>query len=73
MLVDAHSGLAGIAYWMNNQFGKNGRRFEKQDELVAKVKADVDALYAQGRTTTMSDAELRAICHKYAPELSPDK
>ena len=73
VLVDAHSGLAGIAYWMNNQFGKNGRRFEKQDELVAKVKADVDALYAQGRTTTMSDAELRAICHKYAPELSLDK
>lgn len=60
--VDAHSGLAGIAHWFNSYF-----RLEKEDAidkrapLVAAIKEQVDALYANGRCTVMGDGELEDI------------
>ncbi len=60
--VDSHSGLAGIAHWINGYFHLKGRHaFEKQDELVAKIKEEVDREYAEGRNTVMGDDELVAI------------
>lgn len=59
--VDAHSGLAGIAYWMNLHKLKP-ETIEKSDPLVAALKEKVDALYAKGRTTSLSDAEMLALC-----------
>ena len=57
--VDSHSGLAGIAHWINSYFRLKGdQAIDKQDPLVLAVKAQVDALYAQGRTTVMGDQEL---------------
>lgn len=57
--VDSHSGLAGIAHWMNSYFRLKGTHMvDKQDETVMKVKAMVDALYAEGRNTVMGDEEL---------------
>ena len=58
VLVDAHSGLAGVAFWMNAHLGLS---LDKKSPVVAKVKADVDALYAGGRTTVMSNGELMAL------------
>jgi citrate (Re)-synthase len=57
--VDSHSGLAGVAHWMNGFFRLKGEQtFDKQDSLVIAVKALVDALYAEGRNTVMGDEEL---------------
>ncbi len=57
--VDSHSGLAGIAHWMNSYFRLSGEHaVGKQDSIVIKVKEMVDELYAQGRNTVMGDQEL---------------
>lgn len=60
--VDSHSGLAGIAHWMNGFFRLKGHHaVDKQDSLVQKVKATVDQLYTEGRNTVMGDEELEII------------
>ena len=57
--VDSHSGLAGVAHWVNSYFRLHGNHaVDKQDPLVIEVKAKVDELYAQGRNTVMGDEEL---------------
>ncbi|MBQ8535922.1 MAG: 2-isopropylmalate synthase [Clostridia bacterium] len=70
--VDSHSGLAGIAHWINSYFRLAGEdQISKTDPLVAAVKEKVDALYAQGRNTVMGDEELEITvrnCDKYRYE-----
>ena len=57
--VDSHSGLAGVAHWMNSYFRLQGEHMvDKQDPLVVAVKEKVDDLYTQGRNTVMGDEEL---------------
>ncbi|MEG0124736.1 MAG: 2-isopropylmalate synthase [Clostridia bacterium] len=57
--VDSHSGLAGIAHWMNSYFRLKGTHaVDKQSTLVLAVKTAVDALFEQGRNTVMGDEEL---------------
>ena len=56
------SGAAGIAYWINHYFAlPEEKRLDKKSLLVARVKARVDAEYASGRQTVMSDGELCTI------------
>lgn len=57
--VDAHSGLAGIAYWLNAHVPEEN--VGKKDKLVERIKARVDAMYLEGRTTSLSDEELMSI------------
>ena len=60
--VDSHSGLAGVAHWMNSYFRLQGEHMiDKQDPLVIAVKAAIDKLYAAGRNTVMGDEELEII------------
>ena len=70
--VDSHSGLAGIAHWINSYFRLTGEdQIAKVDPLVAAVKEKVDALYEQGRNTVMGDEELEITvrnCDKYRYE-----
>ncbi|MDD5897215.1 MAG: 2-isopropylmalate synthase [Clostridia bacterium] len=57
--VDSHSGLAGVAHWINSYFRLNaGHMLDKQDPLVVAIKDKIDALYAEGRNTVMGDEEL---------------
>ncbi len=58
--VDSHSGLAGIAHWMNSFYRLNGTGHEvqKTSPIVAQIKQMVDEEYAQGRNTSMGDGEL---------------
>ena len=57
--INNASGLAGIAYWLNDFYELTGdKMIDKSDPLVAKVKAAVDAEYAAGRNTVMGDEEL---------------
>ena len=58
--VDHYSGLAGIAYWFNTYFNlPEGMKLEKTDDIVAEVKLLVDKEYEKGRTTAMSNYELK--------------
>ncbi|MBQ9728856.1 MAG: 2-isopropylmalate synthase [Clostridia bacterium] len=57
--VSNTSGLAGIAYWINKHYKLDAdRQVTKQDWLVQRLKEQIDALYADGRTTVMGDEEL---------------
>ena len=57
--VSKTSGLAGIAYWINEHYGLKGdRRYTKSDELVVILKDWVDEMYQDGRTTSLSNKEM---------------
>lgn len=57
--VNKNSGLAGIACWLNQHYGLvDDRRMEKHDLIVEKLKVWVDEQYDDGRTASISNAEL---------------
>ena len=57
--VSKTSGLAGIAYWMNEHYGLCGEeKMSKDTPLVVTLKEWVDEMYADGRTTSLSNQEL---------------
>ena len=64
------SGLSGIAYWINKHYNlPDFSKVTKQDEIVIKVKAEVDKLYSDGRTTLIGDDELKQIIDRISPTL----
>ena len=69
--INGTSGLAGIAYWINNTYGLTGERaLDKHSDAVQKIKAWIDNAYSDGRQTVISDEEMRALIAQYAPELT---
>ncbi len=57
--ISKTSGLAGIAYWINGNYGLTGAEaLEKHDPLVTALKAWIDSLYENGRQTVLSNHEL---------------
>jgi len=53
------SGLAGIAYFVNQRYNLEGEKaLTKQHPLVIKLKEWVDTLYAEGRQTMLADSEI---------------
>ena len=53
------SGLAGIAYWLNDHYRLKGSdALDKKSPMVLFIKEAVDAEYANGRQTVMSTEEL---------------
>jgi len=57
--VDATSGTAGVAHWLNSYFRLKGDEvIPKTDPLVTTLRDLVAELYAQGRNTVMGDEEL---------------
>ena len=57
--VDSHSGLAGVAHWINSYFRLQGEHMlDKKDPLVVEMKEKIDDLYSKGRNTVMGDEEL---------------
>ena len=66
--ISKTSGLAGIAYWINQNYGLTGdRALSKRDPLVAQLKAWVDAQYEAERQTVMSQKELEEKIALLAP------
>ena len=60
--INNTSGLAGIAYWINDYFKvPEEHKIDKLHPIVAKVKALIDAEYANGRSSVMGDEELIAM------------
>ena len=59
--VSKTSGLAGIAYWINENYGLEGvDALDKRDPLVAELKEWVDGESAGGRVSALSNHELEA-------------
>ena len=57
--VSKTSGLAGIAYWINERYGlAESEKVKKDDPLVVTLKDWVDEMYADGRTTSLSNQEM---------------
>lgn len=57
--ISKTSGLAGIAYWINQNYRLKGeRQLDKRAKLVEQMKDWVDAQYESGRTAALSSEEL---------------
>ena len=61
-------GLAGIAYWINQNYRLSGdKAISKHDDLVVELKKWVDAEYEAERQTVMSQKELEEKIAQLAP------
>ena len=69
--VDSHSGLAGIAHWLNGFYRLNGTdaAVDKKHPVIAAIKEKVDTEYEAGRNTVMGDGELEEMFKAVAPEM----
>ncbi len=62
VIIGEHSGLAGIAHWINGHFNLMGEdRIDKKDEMVVTLKEQIDRQYADGRTTSFGDNEMETM------------
>ena len=61
VMIGKASGLAGIAYWINENYQLAGpTAVNKKSKLVTALKKWIDDEYVGGRQTTLSTAELEA-------------
>ena len=68
VMIGKTSGLAGIAYWINDNYDLTGdAAIAKNDPLVAQLKAWVDEEYDNGRQSTLGRHELEAKVQEFAP------
>ena len=68
VMIGKTSGLAGIAYWINDHYDLTGAAaVAKNDPLVAQLKAWVDEEYENGRQSTLGRHELEAKVQEFAP------
>ena len=59
VLLSKTSGLAGIAYWINQNYSLTGdAAVDKRSPLVVKLKEWIDAEYENGRVTSLSNSEI---------------
>ena len=59
VMIGKASGLAGIAYWINENYGlPQSQCVTKHDDLVIRLKERIDKEYEGGRVTTLSVVEL---------------
>ena len=66
--ISKTSGLAGIAYWINQTYRLEGKnKLDKHAALVVAMKEWVDRLYEEGRQTAMTDRELEEKIEELAP------
>ena len=60
VMIGKTSGLAGIAYWINDNYDLTGdAAIAKNDPLVAQLKAWVDEEYENGRQSTLAATSWR--------------
>ena len=68
VMIGKTSGLAGIAYWINDNYDLTGdAAVAKNDPLVAQLKAWGDEEYENGRQSTLGRHELEAKVQEFAP------
>ena len=68
VMIGKTSGLAGIAYWINDNYDLTGdAAIAKNDPLVGQLKAWVEEEYENGRHSTLGRHELEAKAQEFAP------
>jgi len=66
VLISNVSGLAGIAYWLNDYYHLSGdEKIDKRDGICVYIKEWVDEEYDKGRNTVISDDELVKLVDEY--------
>ncbi|MBQ5712175.1 MAG: hypothetical protein IIV61_06140, partial [Oscillospiraceae bacterium] len=66
--ISKTSGLAGIAYWINQTFNlPEEEKLDKRDPLVVALKEWVDLQYENERQTAMTDKEMEEKIQELAP------
>ena len=69
--VNKNSGLAGVAYWLNQTLHLEGEsKISKNDPRTAILKEWVDKQYSDGRMTFISKEEMEAATCALLPELA---
>ena len=69
--VNKNSGLAGVAYWLNQTLHLEGKsKISKNDPRTAILKEWVDKQYSDGRMTFISEEEMEAATCALLPELA---
>ncbi len=59
VMITKTSGLAGIAYWINDRYGLEGDKcIDKRDPLVLALKSWIDDEYDNGRQNAITDSEM---------------
>jgi isopropylmalate/homocitrate/citramalate synthase len=62
IVVNQASGTAGIAGWINNYYHLSGEQtIDKHDPRIVKIKEWVDDEYVNGRSSNISNEELRFV------------
>lgn len=68
VVIDVHSGLAGIAFWINSYFGLTGDMVvDKKEEMIEEINSIIQGMYAEGRVTSISDEEMVAMIDRINP------
>ena len=68
VMLGQNSGLAGIAYWINKNYGlDDANAVGKDDDTVIKLKDWIDGEYAGGRQASLSVEEIEAAIERIAP------
>ncbi len=66
--ISKTSGLAGIAYWINQKYGLTGENeISKADSLIKSLKTWIDDEYENGRQTVISHKEMEEMIDNLAP------
>ena len=61
VLISKTSGLAGIAYWINDNYSLSGdKAVDKKSPLVVAMKEWIDEIYECGRVASLSNIELES-------------
>lgn len=69
IIVTDKSGVAGVAYWVNNRMHLEGeRRLDKRHPGIVKMHKQVMYEYEKGRNTSISNEELERWARRYLPE-----
>ena len=66
--ITDRAGLAGLAYWYNTQLPKlkdAKDKLDKSDDALLKIKEEIDQMFKDGRSTSMSHEEIRELAAKY--------
>ncbi len=65
VMLGQNSGLAGIAYWINNKYNlPEDKQVDKKDPAVLAMKDWIDQEYAGGRVSTLSIHEIEQKLHE---------
>ena len=70
VMISEHSGLAGIAFWINTFFRLKGKeKLSKDDPELKNIQEEVVKQYQEGRITAMLDEEVLALVKRYMPKI----